>query len=68
MVPSGDATEATIAALADELEPGDTIIDGGNANYKDSFRRAGTLGEKGASASSTAARAAASEASPRGTA
>ena len=29
MVPSGDATEATIAALAEELEPGDVIIDGG---------------------------------------
>ena len=49
MVPSGDATEATIAALADELEPGDTIIDGGNANYKDTIRRAETLAEKGIS-------------------
>jgi 6-phosphogluconate dehydrogenase len=49
MVPSGDATEATIAALADELEPGDTIIDGGNANYKDTIRRAEALSEKGIS-------------------
>ena len=47
MVPSGDATEATIAALADELEPGDVIIDGGNANYRDTIRRAGTLAERG---------------------
>ena len=46
MVPSGDATEATIAALAEELEPGDVIIDGGNANYKDTIRRSGTLAEK----------------------
>ena len=49
MVPSGDATEATISALADELEPGDTIVDGGNANYKDTIRRAGMLAEKGIS-------------------
>ncbi len=49
MVPSGDATEATISALADELGPGDTIVDGGNANYKDTIRRAGMLAEKGIS-------------------
>ena len=49
MVPSGDATEATIAALAEEMDPGDTIIDGGNANYKDSIRRAGLLAERGIS-------------------
>ena len=49
MVPSGDATEATIAALADEMGPGDTIVDGGNANYKDTIRRAGMLAEKGIS-------------------
>ncbi len=49
MVPSGEATEATISALADELEPGDTIVDGGNANYKDTIRRAGILAEKGIS-------------------
>ena len=49
MVPSGDATEATIAALADELEPGDTIVDGGNANYKDTIRRADLLAERGIS-------------------
>ena len=49
MVPSGDATEATIAALAEELEPGDTIVDGGNANYKDTIRRADLLAERGIS-------------------
>ena len=49
MVPSGEATEATIAALADELESGDVIVDGGNANYKDSIRRAETLAERGIS-------------------
>lgn len=40
MVPSGDATEGVIKTLLTLLEPGDTIIDGGNSNYKDSIRRA----------------------------
>src|SRR2546423_3945990 len=35
MVPSGDATNATIEALADVLDSGDTIIDGGNSNFAD---------------------------------
>lgn len=47
MVPSGDATESTIMALAGELSAGDTIIDGGNSNYKDSMRRGVTLAQRG---------------------
>lgn len=47
MVPSGNPTEATINAVADLFSPGDTIIDGGNSNYKDSVRRAATLKERG---------------------
>ena len=47
MVPSGDPTEATIHALMDVLAPGDTIIDGGNSNYKESIRRAEMTKEKG---------------------
>jgi 6-phosphogluconate dehydrogenase len=47
MVPSGDPTEATIAELAEVLETGDIIIDGGNSNYKDSMRRAAMLTAKG---------------------
>ena len=47
MVPSGKPTEGTINALAGALSPGDTIIDGGNANYKDSMRRATALNERG---------------------
>ncbi|GGJ62769.1 phosphogluconate dehydrogenase (NAD(+)-dependent, decarboxylating) [Deinococcus aquiradiocola] len=43
MVPSGKATEDTVMALAAKLEAGDTIIDGGNSNYKDTQRRAATL-------------------------
>jgi 6-phosphogluconate dehydrogenase len=47
MVPAGGATEATIDALAQRLAPGDTIVDGGNANYKDSQRRGATLAQRG---------------------
>jgi len=39
MVPSGDPTEQTVSALADLLSPGDTVIDGGNSNYKETMRR-----------------------------
>ena len=47
MVPSGEPTESTIATLATLLSPGDTIIDGGNSNYKDSMRRGATLAAAG---------------------
>jgi 6-phosphogluconate dehydrogenase len=47
MVPSGRITEETIFALADIFSPGDTLIDGGNSNYKDSQRRAGLLQSRG---------------------
>ena len=39
MVPSGDITEDTFQKLLRVLEPGDTIIDGGNSNFRDSQRR-----------------------------
>lgn len=47
MAPAGEATERTLTALAGALAEGDVIIDGGNANYKDSMRRAAMLKEKG---------------------
>ncbi len=47
MVPSGPITEAVIAEVAALLEPGDTIIDGGNTFWKDDLRRAKELREKG---------------------
>ena len=47
MVPAGDITEQTITALADLLAAGDIVIDGGNARWTDSKRRAATLGERG---------------------
>jgi len=39
MVPAGDATEAMVDELLTLLEPGDTIVDGGNSNFHDSVRR-----------------------------
>jgi 6-phosphogluconate dehydrogenase len=39
MVPSGDPVDQTIAKLKPLMQKGDTFIDGGNSNYKDSQRR-----------------------------
>ena len=47
MVPAGDATEAQIAELVEHLEPGDTIIDGGNTNFHDDVRRHAELAQHG---------------------
>jgi 6-phosphogluconate dehydrogenase len=47
MVPAGDPTEKTVLTLAEKMEKGDTIIDGGNSNYKDSIRRGTDLKSKG---------------------
>ncbi|MEA2684837.1 MAG: 6-phosphogluconate dehydrogenase, partial [Actinomycetota bacterium] len=47
MVPSGAPTEATNLQLAELLEPGDLVVDGGNSNFHDSVRRGLLLAEKG---------------------
>ena len=47
MVPAGDATEKTVMKLASLMEPGDTIIDGGNSYYHDDVRRSKILKERG---------------------
>jgi len=47
MVPAGEATEGTIAQLAKELALGDTVVDGGNSNFRDSMRRAALLKDSG---------------------
>src|SRR3954467_3719745 len=46
MVPSGDPTESTVAALGRLLSAGDTIIDGGNTNFHDDVRGAQVLTAK----------------------
>src|SRR3954464_9323233 len=46
MVPAGDPTRGTVAALRDVLEPGDLVIDGGNSRFTDDFENAKLLGAK----------------------
>ncbi len=47
MVPAGDPTSQTIAQLADLLEAGDIVIDGGNTNWQLAMRDAEVLKAKG---------------------
>jgi 6-phosphogluconate dehydrogenase len=47
MVPAGQPTEDTIDSLIPLLSRGDAVLDGGNANYKDSMRRGEKLAEHG---------------------
>jgi 6-phosphogluconate dehydrogenase len=47
MLPSGEITEQAIQEAAAHLEAGDLLVDGGNANYRDSMRRAEWLAERG---------------------
>ena len=47
MIPAGRITEETFGALLELVEPGDTIVDGGNANFRDSQRRAAEARERG---------------------
>jgi 6-phosphogluconate dehydrogenase len=47
MVPEGDPVDQTISKLLPILQQGDTIIDGGNSNYKDTQRRHAALKPQG---------------------
>ena len=47
MVPAGDPTEETIRSLAELLDEGDLVVDGGNSYFRDSLRRADELGGRG---------------------
>ncbi len=47
MVPSGPITNETIVALAEVLEPGDLVIDGGNSRYTEDAPHAELLGKRG---------------------
>src|SRR5437763_17207933 len=40
MVPAGEITEKTVTDVAEALEAGDAVIDGGNSYYRDDIRRA----------------------------
>ena len=46
MVPAGEITDRSVTALSPMLAEGDTLVDGGNSNYKDTLRRASLLAER----------------------
>ncbi len=46
MLPAGAITESVLQEIAALLEPGDTVIDGGNTHYVDDIRRGQELGER----------------------
>jgi 6-phosphogluconate dehydrogenase len=47
MVPAGHPTEETITALAELLDEGDLVVDGGNSYFRDSLRHAEALRGRG---------------------
>ncbi|AXE24153.1 phosphogluconate dehydrogenase (NADP(+)-dependent, decarboxylating) [Streptomyces globosus] len=47
MVKAGEPTDAVIREFAPLLEPGDVVIDGGNAHFEDTRRRERELRERG---------------------
>lgn len=47
MLPAGEATETALASLTTLLSAGDLVVDGGNAHYHDSIRRAAELSGSG---------------------
>ncbi|MDQ0260754.1 phosphogluconate dehydrogenase (NAD(+)-dependent, decarboxylating) [Sinomonas atrocyanea] len=47
MVPSGTVTDAVVADLAEKLQAGDLVIDGGNSRFTEDQRHAEQLAQKG---------------------
>jgi 6-phosphogluconate dehydrogenase len=47
MLPAGRITETTVVSLAEVLDAGDAIVDGGNTYYRDDIARASALAERG---------------------
>jgi 6-phosphogluconate dehydrogenase len=47
MVPAGDITTSVIEELANTLEGGDIVIDGGNSYYRDDIKHSKLLAERG---------------------
>jgi 6-phosphogluconate dehydrogenase len=48
MLPAA-AVQATLDQLVELLDPGDTVVDGGNSHYRDDLTRSAWLAEKGLS-------------------
>jgi 6-phosphogluconate dehydrogenase len=46
MVPAGEATEQVVSQLAELLDAGDIVVDGGNSLFRDSVRRAAELSRR----------------------
>lgn len=47
MVPAGEITASVVADLAERLEPGDLVIDGGNSRFTEDATHAALLAERG---------------------
>jgi 6-phosphogluconate dehydrogenase len=47
MIPAGHPVDELLALLEPKLAKGDLVVDGGNSNYRDSYRRQETLAAKG---------------------
>jgi len=47
MIPAGPPTEDAVTELLGLLAPGDVVVDGGNANFRDSQRRHGDAAARG---------------------
>jgi 6-phosphogluconate dehydrogenase len=47
MVPAGGVTNAVVAELLELLQPGDTLIDGGNTYYRDDLTHAAAATQRG---------------------
>ena len=47
MVPAGEVTRQVITDVADLLDEGDVIVDGGNSRWTDDQAHAAILGERG---------------------
>ena len=47
MVQAGDATDAVIEEILPHLDDGDVLIDGGNANFRDTQRRHTSVADRG---------------------
>ena len=67
MLPAGEPTEQVLERMQTLLSPGDVIVDGANAWYRDSQRRASHAGRRTVCSSSTLASRAAYGGSPTAT-